>query len=60
MLTVSHLRGEESGTGPDAPAHHRFGDPAFFNGVANLVLFISTNLRGKQKIHEAKTKVTAN
>lgn len=43
-LCHTHLRGEQGGTGTDAPADHGFGDPAFFNAIANLVLFISTNL----------------
>lgn len=43
-LGHKHLRGEQGGTGSDAPRDHRFGDPAFFNAIANLVLFVSSNL----------------
>ncbi len=44
MQPLAHLRWEQGGAGSYAPADHRFGDPAFFNAFADLVLFISSNL----------------
>lgn len=40
----SHLRGEHGGAGPDAPAHHRFCDPALLDGLADLVLLRASDL----------------
>lgn len=40
----SHLGGEHGGAGPDAPAHHRLGDPALFDGLADLVLLRASDL----------------
>lgn len=40
----SHLRGEHGGTGTDAPAHHRLGDPALFDGLTDLVLLRASDL----------------
>lgn len=40
----SHLGGEHGGAGPDAPAHHRLGDPALFDGLADLVLLGASDL----------------
>lgn len=46
----THLRWEKGGTCPDAPADHRFGDPALFNAITNFVLLGSSNLPSKRRI----------
>lgn len=37
-LNLPYLRGEHSGTGPDAPADHGLGEAALLDALADLVL----------------------
>lgn len=47
-----YLGGEHRRASPDAPAHHRLGDPAFVDGLADFVLFRAANLQhGSQSGH---------
>lgn len=45
---LSDLGGEQGGAGPDAPAHHRLGDPALADPLADLVFLGSADLQRTQ------------
>lgn len=45
----TYLRRKQGGAGSDAPAHERFGDPAFLDALTDLVLLRATNLKEGRK-----------
>lgn len=49
-MLPSHLRGEHSGAGADAPTHYGLCDPATFNSLTDLVLFCASNLQNTDRL----------
>ena len=54
-LTLSYLRGEHGGTGPDAPADHWLGEAALFDAPADIIFLCAPYLQrngGWKKVHK--------